>query len=104
MISDLARTEEEDPAARIRPWAGRYAARNGWRLNPDPAERETVIHGLARNAIRFGKQYCPCRIRSGDAAEDRKIICPCIYHRDEIREDGHCHCRLFFRNDQEVSS
>jgi ferredoxin-thioredoxin reductase catalytic subunit len=84
---------------KITAWAHRYAEKNGWVLNPDEKERETLLHGLASNRAQFGKQYCPCRLRSGDLEKDKTIICPCIYHRDEIAKDGHCHCRLFFRKD-----
>ena len=85
--------------AKIAAWARRYAEKNGWVLNPDEQERTTVLHGLASNREQFGKQYCPCRLRSGDLENDKKIICPCIYHRDEIAKDSHCHCRLFFKED-----
>ncbi len=84
---------------KISTWAHRYAEKNGWVLNPDDEERAGLLKGLAANRLRFGKQYCPCRIKSGDPETDKKIICPCIYHRDEIAKDGHCHCRLFFRKD-----
>ena len=84
---------------KITSWAHRYAEKNGWVLNPDEQERTTVLHGLASNRAQFGKQYCPCRLQSGDLEKDKKIICPCIYHRDEIAKDGHCHCRLFFKDD-----
>ena len=81
---------------KIRVWAQRYAEKNGWVLDPNEQELTTVLRGLASNRARFGKQFCPCRLRSGDPKVDKKIICPCIYHRDEIAKDGHCHCRLFF--------
>jgi ferredoxin-thioredoxin reductase catalytic chain len=83
--------------AKITAWAHKYAEKNGWVLNPDEEERAGLLKGLAVNRIRLGKQYCPCRIRSGDPETDKKIICPCIYHRDEIAKDGNCHCRLFFK-------
>ena len=84
---------------KITTWAHRYAEKNGWVLNPDVAECNGILQGLAANRSRFGKQYCPCRIRSGDQETDKMIICPCIYHREEIPKDGNCHCRLFFRKD-----
>jgi ferredoxin-thioredoxin reductase catalytic chain len=93
----------EDEKARIQEleeeiyaWTHEYARKNGWALNPDDKQLRTVIRGLARNRIRHGEQYCPCRIRSGDPAEDKEIVCPCIYHEDEVHNDGHCHCNLFF--------
>ncbi|MEZ5335127.1 MAG: ferredoxin-thioredoxin reductase catalytic domain-containing protein [Methanolobus sp.] len=78
-------------------WAAKYAKKKGFILNPDEEMLQMVIEGLARNKDEHGKQYCPCRLRSGVLEEDRKIICPCIYHEDEIAEDGNCHCSLFFR-------
>ncbi len=78
-------------------WAAKYAKKKGFILNPDEEMLHMVIEGLARNRKEQGKQYCPCRLRSGDEKEDRKIICPCIYHEDEIENDGSCHCSLFFK-------
>ena len=88
-------TAEED----IRAWAEGYANENAWVLNPDKKILDTVIRGLARNKQKFGEQYCPCRLRSGDKEKDRVIICPCIYHKDEIALDGRCHCQLYYRKD-----
>ncbi|MBP2146388.1 ferredoxin-thioredoxin reductase catalytic subunit [Methanofollis sp. W23] len=92
---------QEELEEQILAWAKEYAQKNGWNLNPDEKQLRTVIKGLARNTLRFGEQYCPCRLRSGDTEEDRKIICPCIYHRDEVEGDGHCHCNLFFKTNRE---
>lgn len=88
-------TDEEE----IQSWAEEYARKNGWVLNPDKKTLKTVIRGLARNKKKFGEQYCPCRLRSGDTEKDKVIICPCIYHKDEIAQDGHCHCQLYYRKD-----
>jgi ferredoxin-thioredoxin reductase catalytic subunit len=98
----MAEITQEELEEEILKWAEEYARKNGWTLNPDDKQLKTVIRGLARNTVRFGEQYCPCRIRSGDPEEDRKIVCPCIYHRDEVEKDGQCHCHLYFReNTQE---
>lgn len=77
-------------------WAVAYAKRKGYKLNPDNEMVQLVVEGLAKNKAELGKQYCPCRIVSGDVEQDRKIICPCVYHHDEIKENGSCHCSLFF--------
>jgi len=77
-------------------WAAGYAKKHGYRLNPEEKRLESVIRGLAKNKHRFGAQYCPCRIRSGDMENDKSIVCPCIYHDQEIKEQGSCHCNLFF--------
>ena len=99
----VSRPSIDELTKKIRAWAQRYAEKNGLVLNPNEEELNTVLRGLATNRARFGKQYCPCRLRSGDPKEDKKIICPCISHRDEITKEGSCHCRLFFRADSEES-
>jgi len=95
-MSDIS-AEEEKVLKDIRAWVEEYADEIGCTLNPEEARLSAVLRGLARNTIRFGEQYCPCRIRTGDPEKDKDIICPCIYHIDEIEEDGNCHCHLFFK-------
>lgn len=93
-------TEDEDDVEQsILTWAMEYAKKHHWILNPDEKKLSVVIRGLARNKNKFGEQYCPCRLRSGDKEKDVAIICPCIYHTDEVEKDGSCHCRLYFRED-----
>jgi ferredoxin-thioredoxin reductase catalytic chain len=87
---------------RILAWAREYAQSRGWRLNPDDRQLKAVIRGLARNTLRHGEKYCPCRIRSGDPGVDKDIICPCIYHEDEVTGDGHCHCNFFFESAEDT--
>lgn len=90
----------EDPQAEadMLKWAQAIARKNGWVLNPDAEHLRIVIRGLVRNKHKFGRPYCPCRLRSGDEEKDRDIECPCIYHKDEIAHDGHCHCLLYYKN------
>jgi len=57
-----------------------------------------VIRGLAGNCKKFGRPYCPCRIRSGNPEKDQDIVCPCVFHKDEVSTDGHCHCNLFYQS------
>jgi len=83
----------------IRVWAEEYARKNGWILNPDERVVAVVIRGLARNEMKLGARYCPCRIRSGDPEKDKALVCPCAYHQSEVGKEGHCHCNLFFRKD-----
>ncbi|MDL2261056.1 ferredoxin:thioredoxin reductase [Methanimicrococcus sp. OttesenSCG-928-J09] len=87
----------EETKEKVRLYAEKYAAKKGFRLNPDPEELDLVYEGLAKRREQYGAQYCPCRIVLGDKQEDRKIICPCIYHEEEIERDGMCHCALFFK-------
>ncbi|OPY43927.1 MAG: Ferredoxin thioredoxin reductase catalytic beta chain [Methanoregulaceae archaeon PtaU1.Bin222] len=81
----------------IRKWVASYAKEHGWILNPDTRVLDIVLRGLARNCKKFGRPYCPCRLRSGDLEKDKDIVCPCIFHKDEVAGEGHCHCNLFFR-------
>ena len=75
--------------------AERYAERAGFALQPDRAQRDYVLQGLARNLVKYGKAYCPCREVTGDPQKDRVNICPCRTHRAEIEQAGQCECGLF---------
>lgn len=74
----------------------KYASRAGYKLNEDQEILTAVVEGLSRNKALHGKQYCPCRMLSGDPEEDRAKICPCKWHKEEIDKDGMCHCQLYF--------
>jgi ferredoxin-thioredoxin reductase catalytic chain len=91
---------DEKEMDRIRKWAEKYARKHGWKLNPNEKQLTIILRGLARLKDRTGEQYCPCRVRSGDPEKDKIIICPCIYHGDEIAKEGHCHCNLFFAEEE----
>ena len=92
-------TMSDDNEEKILHWARKYAKDHNYRLNPEEKKLLTVIRGLVRNEEKFGKRFCPCRIRSGDPEKDKNIVCPCIYHDKEIEEQGSCHCNLFFQKD-----
>lgn len=64
-------------------------------LNPDEKIVAKVIKGLIARNKKYGFEYCPCRIVSGDKEKDANIICPCVYHEDEVKNDGKCHCDLY---------
>lgn len=89
-----AMTDEEE----MLKWVKGYAKKQGFVLNTDEKQLGTVIKGLVRNKKKFGRPYCPCRLRSGDEEKDRTIECPCIFHKDEIANNGQCHCNLFFKD------
>ena len=81
---------------KIRNSVKKYGDKKGYVLNPNKEMLESVIEGLARNKMKYGKQYCPCRIVTGDSEKDKANICPCVYHKEEIERDGYCHCMLFY--------
>lgn len=74
-----------------------HAKEKGFRVNPDRKRVENIARALLKKEVTLGSQYCPCRVVSGDAEEDKKITCPCVYHEDEIRDMGHCLCWLFVK-------
>lgn len=92
--AELQESEEE-----MLKWAKAYAHKHGFVLNPDEKTVGNVVRGLVKIKSKFGRPYCPCRIRTGDEEKDRKIECPCIYHEDEITKQGHCHCNLYFKKE-----
>lgn len=92
-------TDDHPEEADMLKWARAYAKKQGFSVNSDEKQRTTVIKGLVRNKNKFGRPYCPCRLRSGDEEKDRNIECPCIYHKEEIATRGQCHCNLFFKGD-----
>lgn len=95
------REEIQTIAQKIRPAIERVAEVRGWTINENRDIADSIIEGLARNKILYGKRYCPCRIPTGNEDEDRKIICPCHDSTSDIVNNGHCHCYLFFQTKQE---
>ncbi|MFH1585923.1 MAG: ferredoxin-thioredoxin reductase catalytic domain-containing protein, partial [archaeon] len=75
-----------------------YAEENGLKLNDNEKVVEGIINGLLKNKENNGEAYCPCRMVTGDKEKDKAIICPCIYHKQEIKDQGHCMCRLFWKD------
>lgn len=94
--SDIMTEVDADEKEMLK-WAKGYAKKQGWILNSDEKQISTVIRGLVRNKKKYGRPYCPCRIRSGDEEKDTAIECPCVYHKDEVVQEGHCHCNLYFK-------
>ena len=72
-----------------------YAPKVGIKVNPDEKRVKEVIMGLLKKREKFGENYCPCRVNTGDKDKDEEIICPCVFHRGEIELQGHCLCKLF---------
>lgn len=83
--------------------AERYSRKSGLALHPDLPLRRHVLRGLARNLLRYGRPYCPCRQVTGDTEKDRVNICPCRTHREEVARLGECECGLFVAGDTSTS-
>ena len=73
----------------------REAEAGGYRLNPDVEFTKELIRGLLTNEERMGYWACPCRLASGDKAEDTDIICPCDYRDPDLSQFGACYCALY---------
>ncbi len=76
----------------------------GWQFNDDKEIVDTVIMGLTRNKLLYGKRFCPCFMvveENGKykSADDR--ICPCKPAiNEEIPNQGMCHCGIFVKGDK----
>jgi ferredoxin-thioredoxin reductase catalytic subunit/rubredoxin len=87
----------------------REAKQGGYNLNPDADFVSGLVKGLLINEKRYGYRACPCRLASGDKAEDLDIICPCDYRDADVTEFGACYCALYvskvvLKGEQELSS
>ena len=87
----------------------RDAEQGGYRLNPDLAFTKGLVRGLLVNKGRYEYISCPCRLASGDRAEDLDIICPCDYRDPDLGEYGACYCALYvseaiYRGEKKPSS
>jgi ferredoxin-thioredoxin reductase catalytic chain len=67
----------------------------GYFLNPDIEFTKELVKGLLANEKRYGYMSCPCRLASGEKAQDLDIICPCDYRDADLSEYGTCYCGLY---------
>lgn len=78
----------------------KFTEKNEFEVNPDTEKVEMLLDGLFANEQNHGLKYCPCRLASGDFAEDLKLVCPCnflIHETYKNKKDGECWCGLFVR-------
>jgi ferredoxin-thioredoxin reductase catalytic chain len=68
---------------------------SGYFLNPDTEFTKELVKGLLVNEKRYGYMACPCRLASGDKAQDLDIICPCDYRDADLSQYGTCYCGLY---------
>ena len=73
----------------------REAESAGYHLNPDVGFTKELVKGLLVNEKRYGYWACPCRLASGNKAEDLDIICPCDYRDPDLIDYGACYCALY---------
>jgi len=80
-----------------------YLEKQGYRFNPDKEFCLELIGGILENRNRYGHDYCPCRLPTGDEDIDRPIICPCDYRDADIKEYGMCYCGLYVGKEWDAS-
>ncbi|MBF0527923.1 MAG: ferredoxin:thioredoxin reductase [Deltaproteobacteria bacterium] len=67
----------------------------GYFFNHDTELVRDLLEALLINKDRYGYMACPCRLASGDRANDRDIVCPCVYRDPDVAEYGSCFCGLY---------
>jgi ferredoxin-thioredoxin reductase catalytic chain len=67
----------------------------GYHLNPDVEFVNQLMKGMLVNLKRYGYMSCPCRLASGNRADDLDIICACDYRDPDLTEYGACYCALY---------
>ncbi|MHC4502271.1 MAG: ferredoxin-thioredoxin reductase catalytic domain-containing protein, partial [Planctomycetota bacterium] len=85
----------QDDVDRRREKLDRQAEASGYHLNPDDEFTKDLVCGLLVNEERYGYMACPCRLASGDAADDLDIVCPCDYRDADLAEHDACYCALY---------
>lgn len=67
----------------------------GYFFNDNKEQVDFLLQALLTNKERYGYMSCPCRLASGERANDRDIICPCRYREPDVAEYGSCYCGLY---------
>lgn len=84
-----------DEVNRLYDKLNREAESAGYHLNPDVEFTKDLVRGLLVNEKRYGYWACPCRLASGNKAQDLDIICPCDYRDPDLSDYGACYCGLY---------
>lgn len=76
-----------------------FAERNGKiKVWDDSGSVRQLSVGVLENVKNKGLKYCPCRVTTGDAERDMKLICPCNFLAQQTwKEYGECWCGLFVK-------
>ncbi|MEA1865351.1 MAG: ferredoxin-thioredoxin reductase catalytic domain-containing protein [Euryarchaeota archaeon] len=90
-MKEMIGTGTEELHARL----NKEAEESGYHLNPDANHAKDLVRGLLVNEKRYGYRACPCRLATGDEAEDLDIVCPCDYRDQDVEEYGACYCGLY---------
>ena len=69
--------------------------KRGYFFNPDRSLTEPLLDSLLINEKRYGYPFCPCRLATGDYAQDRDAVCPCDFRDQDVYQYGTCYCGLY---------
>lgn len=72
----------------------------GYKFTPDGEMADFLLEQEAALEETRGAPYCPCQGRTGERAQDMRIVCPCIpFHRAHFDAMRRCWCGLFVHSD-----
>jgi len=76
----------------------KFAKEKGCVFNAEAERVNKVVGLMTRNFKEFGAYYCPCK-QSHPLDPAKDTLCPCNTIDKELAQEGHCFCRLFYRED-----
>ena len=101
---DMNSQEFKDEQEKTISFAKEVVESQGWEFNEDKEIVDTVIMGLTRNKLLYGKRFCPCFMvieENGKYKSADNRICPCKPAiQEEIPNNGMCHCGIFVKKDR----
>ena len=101
---DMNSEEFKDENEKTLKFVEKVVSAKKWGFNEDKEIVDTVIMGLTRNKLLYGKRFCPCfMVEEVDgkfkSTDDR--ICPCKPAiQEEIPNNGMCHCGIFVKKEE----
>jgi ferredoxin-thioredoxin reductase catalytic subunit len=101
---DMESDEFKKEIEKTKEFTQKVVKNQNWDFNPDKEIVDTIIMGLTRNKVLYGKRFCPCfMVEEVDgkfkSSDDR--ICPCKPAiKDEIPNKGMCHCGIFIKKEE----
>jgi len=102
---DMESEEFKTELEKTKKFTEKVVESRNWGFNTDKEIVDTVVLGLTRNKVLYGKRFCPCFMV--EETEDGKFkssddrICPCKPAiNDEIPNKGMCHCGIFVKKEE----
>lgn len=99
---DMNSEEFKNELIKTEKFTDKVCESQGWVYSVNEDVNESVIMGLARHKMLFGKRFCPCFMVEPDPDKEGKFkstddrMCPCKPAiAKEIPETGICHCQIF---------